>query len=50
MPRVCAMLSRVNTYSHTRPSRCPRCNGGILHRHGEVGILSVQRYLDFRQS
>ena len=36
MPRVRANLPRVNTCPRTRPSQCPRCDGGVLHRHGEV--------------
>lgn len=36
MQRVCAILPQVSAYPHIRSSRCSRCNGGILHRHGEV--------------
>ena len=36
MPRVCAILPQVDTYPRIRPSQCPYCGGGILHRHGEV--------------
>ena len=36
MPRVRAILPRVNTYRRTRTSQCPRCGCGALHMHGEV--------------
>ena len=36
MQRVRAILSKVNVYPHTRPSQCPYCGGGILHKHGKV--------------
>ena len=31
-----AILQRINAYPCARPSRCPFCGCGILHRHGEV--------------
>ena len=46
MPRVRTMLPQVNAYSHTRPSRCPRWEGGILHRHGEVSKRVKDMYVD----
>ena len=46
MPRVRAILPRVNIYPHTRPSRCPRCGGGMLHRHGEVQKRVKDIYVD----
>ena len=30
-----AILPQVNIYPSERPSRCPYCGRGILHRHGE---------------
>ena len=35
MPRVRAILPQVNTYPCVRPSQCPYCGFGILHRHGK---------------
>ena len=46
MPRVRAMPPRVNAYPHTRPSRCPNCGGGALHRHGEVRKRVKDMYVD----
>ena len=36
MQRVRAILPQVITYPHTRPSQCPYCGCGALHRHGKV--------------
>ena len=36
MPRAIANLPLVSTCPRTRPSQCPNCGCGVLHRHGEV--------------
>ena len=36
MPKVRAILPHVSAYPRTRPSQCPYCGCGILHKHGEV--------------
>ncbi len=36
MPRVCAILPQVSACPRSRPSQCPYCECGKLHRHGEV--------------
>lgn len=46
MQRLRAILPQVSAYPHTRPSRCPRCDGGILHTHGEVSKRVKDMYVD----
>ena len=36
MPRAIVILPQVSACPHTRPSQCPNCGCGVLHRHGEV--------------
>ena len=36
MERLRAIPQRVIACARARPSPCPYCGGGILHRHGEV--------------
>ena len=46
MPRVRAILPQVNTCPRARPSQCPYCGFGILHRHGEVQKRVKSIYMD----
>ena len=47
MQIVRAILPQVNAYSHTRrPSKCPRCGCGILHKHGEVSKRVKDIYVE----
>lgn len=36
MPRISAILPKVNIYPHARASRCSYCGCGILYKYGGV--------------